>query len=403
MSLEPIKSDADHAEALQRIEQLLDRAPAPGSPEAEELDALTALVQSYESRNYPIEPPDPVEALIFRMEQQNLSHRDLVPFIGSRAKVSEILSRKRPLTLSMIRALHFGLGIPASSLLREAPRSDDAQDLDPSQFPLSLMSKRGWLNATEWEIKNHPAEVLDGFLAPVGTASRLHSAYKQSEHVRSGRSMDEPALFAWTIRVVTKARELSLARYKSGSVTLEFMRSIAKLSIKEDAPALVRKCLSEHGIALCVEPHLPQTYLDGAAVLLDSDCPTVGMTVRYDRIDNFWFTLMHELAHICCHLDSGISVFYDDLEVAPQNNSREKEADSIAREALIPMDVWERSPASKLPTPEAAMHLAKQLGIHPAIAAGRIRYERKNYRLLPNLVGSGEIRRCFPEVSWSIS
>ena len=79
MSLEPIKSDVDHAEALQRIEQLLDRAPAPGSSEAEELDTLTALVQSYESRNYPIEPPDPVDALIFRMEQQNLSHRDLVP------------------------------------------------------------------------------------------------------------------------------------------------------------------------------------------------------------------------------------------------------------------------------------------------------------------------------------
>src|SRR6266851_2162890 len=342
MNLEPIKSEAEHEKALRRIEQLIDRAPASGSPEAKELDALTALVQSYESRNYPIEPPDPVDALVFRMEQQNLSHRDLVPFIGSRSKVSEILSRKRQLTLSIIRALHFGLGIPASSLLRESPRSEDAQDFEPTQFPLSLMSRRGWLNATEWEIKNHPAEVLDSFLARGGSPSRLHSAYKQSEHVRSGRSMDEPALFAWTIRVVTKAQELSLAKYKAGSVTLEFMRSIAKLSVEKDAPAMVRQFLSEHGIALCVEPHLPQTYLDGAAVLLESDRPVVGVTVRYDRVDNFWFTLMHELAHICCHLDSGISVFYDDLEVGAQNNSREKEADEIAREALIPGEVWEQ-------------------------------------------------------------
>jgi len=214
--------------------------------------------------------------------------------------------------------------------------------------------------------------------------------------------MDEPALLAWTVRVVAKAQELSVATYKVGSVTLELMHSLAKLSVKPDAPALAQRFLSENGIALCVEPHLPQTYLDGAAVLLDSDRPVVGMTVRYDRVDNFWFTLMHELAHICCHLDSGISVFYDDLEVGSQNSSREKEADTIAREALIPAEVWKASPASKLPTPEAAEHLARKLGIHPAIAAGRIRYERKNYRLLPHLVGSGDIRRCFPEVDWSI-
>jgi len=402
MRLEPIRSESDYTRVLGRIEQLIDRTPLPGSLEAQELEALTALVQNYESRNYPTEPPDPVDALLFRMEQQNLSHRDLIPFIGSRSKISEVLSRKRPLTLSMIRALHFGLGIPASSLLREPPRPDDTREFDPTDFPLSLMLKRGWLNATEWEIKHRPADVLDGFLTRVGSRSQLRSAYKQSEHIRSGRSMDEPALLAWTVRVVAKAQELSVATYKVGSVTLELMHSLAKLSVKPDAPALAQRFLSENGIALCVEPHLPQTYLDGAAVLLDSDRPVVGMTVRYDRVDNFWFTLMHELAHICCHLDSGISVFYDDLEVGSQNSSREKEADTIAREALIPAEVWKASPASKLPTPEAAEHLARKLGIHPAIAAGRIRYERKNYRLLPHLVGSGDIRRCFPEVDWSI-
>src|ERR1051325_8973130 len=114
-----IKTDSDLKIALQEIERLMDSDQDPGTDEAERLEILTILVQDYESKKVQNFQADPIDAIAFRMEQQNLTQRDLVPFIGSRSKVSEILSRKRKLTLSMIRALHNGLGIPAKSLLQE--------------------------------------------------------------------------------------------------------------------------------------------------------------------------------------------------------------------------------------------------------------------------------------------
>jgi HTH-type transcriptional regulator/antitoxin HigA len=114
-----IKSEPAYKAALAAIEKLIDLDPDVGTPEADRLELLALLVQDYESKTVKMTLPDPIAAIKFRMEQQNLTQQDLVPFIGSRSKVSEVLSRKRPLTLSMIRALHSGLGIPAKVLLQE--------------------------------------------------------------------------------------------------------------------------------------------------------------------------------------------------------------------------------------------------------------------------------------------
>ncbi len=118
-----IKSESDYKAALAAIEKLIDLDPDVGTPEADRLELLTLLVKDYESKTIKMTLPDPIEAIKFRMEQQNLTPQDLVPFIGSRSKVSEVLSRKRLLTLSMIRALHSGLGIPAKVLLQEHKQS----------------------------------------------------------------------------------------------------------------------------------------------------------------------------------------------------------------------------------------------------------------------------------------
>ena len=114
--IEPIRTEADYETALARIDELMDAEP--GSPEGRELDVLVDLVDLYESRHEPMGHPDPVAAIEFRMEQASLSPRDLIPFIGSRAKVSEVLSGKRTITMPMARALHEHLGIPADVLLR---------------------------------------------------------------------------------------------------------------------------------------------------------------------------------------------------------------------------------------------------------------------------------------------
>lgn len=116
MEIKPIKNDTDYQAALEEIESLFDAAP--DTPEGDRLEVLTTLVEAYEERHYSIPMPDPIEAIVYHLESRGLARRDLEPFIGSRARVSEILNRKRPLTMEMIRNLHKGLGIPAEVLIQ---------------------------------------------------------------------------------------------------------------------------------------------------------------------------------------------------------------------------------------------------------------------------------------------
>ena len=124
LTLQPIRSEDDYRAALKRVEQFFDAAQEP-DPESEEgafFEALMTLVEAYERKHYPISPPDPIEAIKFRMEQNGISIKDLEPIIGKSNRVYEVLNRKRPLTLAMIRRLHSALGIPAEVLIA-APAS----------------------------------------------------------------------------------------------------------------------------------------------------------------------------------------------------------------------------------------------------------------------------------------
>src|SRR5512137_2906620 len=112
-----IKSEDDYERVLARISALMDAMP--GTPEGDELEVLSALIKIYEDAHYPISYPDPIEAIKFRMEQQGLKQSDLVPYFGTKSRVSEVLSKKRSLTLSMIRSLHANLHIPADVLLNQ--------------------------------------------------------------------------------------------------------------------------------------------------------------------------------------------------------------------------------------------------------------------------------------------
>ena len=116
MRIRPIKTDADYRVALVEIERLMDAVP--GTPAGDRLEVLTTLVEHYESLHEPIDPPDPIEALIYHMDSRGLQRRDLEPYLGSRARVAEVLNRKRALSIEMIRKLHAGLGISAEVLIR---------------------------------------------------------------------------------------------------------------------------------------------------------------------------------------------------------------------------------------------------------------------------------------------
>ncbi len=117
MNIKPIKTEEDNRAALARISEIFDAEP--NTPEGDELDVLATLVEAFEEAHYPIAPPDPIEAIKFRMEQQGLEDKDLVPFLGQRSRVTEILNRQRRLSISMIRKLHEGLRIPLDSLVKE--------------------------------------------------------------------------------------------------------------------------------------------------------------------------------------------------------------------------------------------------------------------------------------------
>ena len=118
MEIKPIKTKRDYEAAMKEIEGLM--GAKRKSPEGDKLDLLVTLVEAYEARHFPLDLPDPVEAIKFTMEQRNLGVKDLVPFIGQPNRVYEVLNRKRPLTMAMVWKLHTGLGIPAESLIRQA-------------------------------------------------------------------------------------------------------------------------------------------------------------------------------------------------------------------------------------------------------------------------------------------
>lgn len=402
MNLKKIKTEQEYKEILSQIDQLLDIDPDPDTDSFDLLQVLVLLVENYESEKFQFSPPDPIDAIQFRMEQQNLTHRDLVPFIGSRSKVSEVLSRKRPLTLQMIRALHTNLGIPAPVLLRQDERSLLDEGLfDWGRFPILEMINLGWIKTTAKNPRKKGEGIMKNFFSDLGSDMELVIQFRMTENIRAAKSMDRYALMAWTARVILKAKKMAVQKKGlPATVDINFMKELARLSWSDKGPLLAQEFLANNGIPLVVERHLSKTHLDGAAIMVKEHYPIIGMTIRYDRLDNFWFTLMHELAHISLHLGNDPISFYDDLECDSRDNIQEREADLLASEALIPEHAWNTSEASVLRSPEAAEKLANRLGIHPAIVAGRMRHHFKLFRLLNNLVGHRKVRTLFPEVNW---
>lgn len=116
MEIQPIKTEHDYATALEIVEALFDAAP--NTPDGDRLEVLTTLIEAYEAQQYPIDLPDPIAAIEYHLESRGLTRRDLEPYLGGRGRVSEVLNRKRPLSLDMIRKLHEGFGIPAEVLIQ---------------------------------------------------------------------------------------------------------------------------------------------------------------------------------------------------------------------------------------------------------------------------------------------
>jgi len=396
--LKVIKTEQEYDGALARVSMLM--AAAAGSAGANELEVLVTLIESHEAKDHPIDLPTPIEAIKFRMEQANLSQQDLVPFIGSRSKVSEVLSGKRGLNLGMIRRLHDSLGIPLASLVGKPALPDLLTDELIKQAPVAEMAKRGWFSGFSGsgrEARTAAPSLLRSFFGPNDLAPAETCLHRQKP--RRNTASSPAALSAWRTRVLQIAATAELPAFDRRAITLEFARQLVGLSLLDSGPRAAGEYLAKHGIALVVLAHLPGTHLDGCATRLKGGAPVIGLTLRYDRLDHFWFTLLHELGHVALHLTGAEdSAFLDDLDGESPDDARETEADAFASDSLISSHEWVRAKLLESPTPDNVRLLAAQLRIHPAIVAGRVRRELGNFRLLSGLVESGLARRLFPEL-----
>lgn len=389
-----IQSEKQHQDYLREIEHLLEQAPPVGSRDADRLNLLTVLVEAYESKKFPIEAPDPIDAIQFRMQEQGLTQSDLAPYFGTRSRVSEVLARKRPLTVQMIRAVSVGLGISADTLigLSSTQKSGGSENVDWSKFPLREMISRGWIEKASGTALKSADEMVKNFVQGVGLTLGAVS-FRRSILGDAYSPTTKYALYAWLARVIQRSRQKSLRTFDPTVLSHSFFKELAQLSWFDNGPQLAVEFLEKHGIAVVFEAHLKGTVLDGAAFKDDGGRPVIGMTLRFNRLDNFWFTLLHEVAHIWKHT-SGSETFLDNSEIASED-SKEVEANRIAREAFIPRAIWKRCEAYTNPSAQSIDKLSRELKIHPAVIAGRIRRETGNYGSFADMVGQDEVRKFF--------
>lgn len=397
MKFKVIQTESEYDAALKLAESLMDAVP--GSPEADDLEVLSILIEKYEDEHFPIELPDPITAIKFRMEQQGLTQKDLVPYIGSQPKVSAVLNGKRELSKEMIRKLHAGLSIPYEVLMGKPGASLEAQRYFAGNFPFKEMVENGYFPGFTQlrQAKAIAEDLLENFFA-VFQGEPPSPIYCKS----SDRSIAENNLLAWQARVLNLIVDEQLPPFRLENLDARFFRDLLRFSDYEKGLQLVGEHLNKAGIHFVILKHLPLTYLDGASFMAQDDRPVVGLTLRWDRLDNFWFTLFHELGHVKLHLAQNPEVaFFDDTEVDGRSdgNPYELEANQFAREWMVPETVWQREIEPQLEGIEAMdiLYISQTYSIPPAFLAGRIRYETKQYSHFGDLVGQGKVREQFAE------
>lgn len=278
------------------------------------------------------------------------------------------------------------------------------QLLDWRAFPLDEIISRKWIDAKKTELKKYPQKVLDKFLDLIGTEEIPQKVLlRKTLHKNTKSLMNDYALLSWCIRVLNKGfSSCCSVKYSPDVMSDEFLMEIAQYSRLDDGPVRVKNFLADHGIALIIEKPLAGTIFNGASLLTKSGMPIIGMTLYYDRLDNFWFTLMHELGHVWKHLHSDDDLYIDYFSSKAEdlvNSPEEMEADKIARESLIPLN-YTTHDAFLLQTDEAVLDLANELGIHPSIIAGRIRHDNNAWNILSNLVNKSSVRKLFDDSGW---
>lgn len=274
------------------------------------------------------------------------------------------------------------------TVLEELSRSETVRE----------MSRRKWIHPSVTMLKNRVTErsnALLDFLVEQRAVAPAYTMFKGRRPSAKQALLDDFATRAWVGHLTQRALECPMAvTFRSSNIDRDFLTSLAQLSARADGPACALEAVRERGICVMLESSLPGMSVDGASFHVAGAPPVVALTARHDRLDNFWFTLFHELGHIVLHLsDPGGDIFVDAEEASEGDDVEEEaEANAFAKDSLIPRDIWLRSEAYRSGSEASVVALAKQLGIHPAIVAGRIRYERRDFRIFDRLIGRGLVR-----------
>jgi HTH-type transcriptional regulator / antitoxin HigA len=398
LALDRVRNDKQKHDRLRNIEvKALESQIADIEQEIADYDLLKAGSITF-SESYTL--GDLPRILIQARIAQGLSQTELAGRLNMKPQQIQRYEATEYMSASLSRLIEVAnaLRVRVSQSFSSSPESSenalftwsDARDVDWSRFPLKEMAKRGWLKGV-----NLVDAAQRYFLSAAGPqfATALHR-----KKVRSGNAPDEFALLAWQTRVLDVARSVYISG-KLGDFVLNdnWMSELVMLTRDEHGPRKARDLLNKNGIALVIERHLSGTYLDGAAMLSPAGHPVIALTLRYDRLDNFWFVLFHELGHVFLHLFSALRLDFFDEEDGNGNDGIEREADKFALDRLIPEAAWKECLSRFALSKEAVLIDAEKLGIDPSIIAGRIRKERSNYQLLNELVGSGIVRAQLEE------
>ena len=329
------------------------------------------------------------------MSQTSLAHAlDVKPQQIQRYEASAYrgASLARLIKVSKILGVHteglFGSERTGQSGVFSWAKTDE---IEWRRFPANEMVKRGWFELDRGGDAVQKVKEYFSRAAGAQFATALHR-----KKVRGDTSPNEYALLAWQARILERAR-LAVSRTNMPPFSLDdrWIADLVSLTTRPDGPRKAVELLASHGLPLVTERQLDGTYLDGAAMLDEDGRPVIGLTLRFDRLDNFWFVLFHELGHVFLHLMGGTRYDFFDDDGTSAMDRLELEADRFALDSLIPEESWNGC-LSRFAVTERAVRLdAERLGIDASIIAGRIRRERENYTLLNKLVGQDHVRTHF--------
>jgi HTH-type transcriptional regulator/antitoxin HigA len=343
----------------------------------------------------PFQPVKPGEILQEELEARGWTQADFAQIIGRPVQtINEIVAGKKAITAETAIALGEALGTTPEYWLKldalyrldlvhqKQPQPEETIARRSRLFtvaPVKELLKRRWLQVSDPRDLDQLERAVCDFLGVVSIGAEPKLAFAARRGV--ARTPGSTELRAWVCRVRHLAAQEKVARFRPAGLK-ERLAKLPHLSESEDGPARVRAQLAGLGIRFVTADHLPKTRVDGAAFWVDRDSPAVALSLRYDRIDWFWFTLMHELAHIALGQGRERTLIDDalvgrDAEPPDPADRGEASADALASEWLVPAQKLSSFVSSTKPFfyRQRILDFAKSIGVHPGIVVGRLQHE----------------------------